>query len=563
MRRRGLLELLIVCGLAACLSMAMTWPLPLQMDRVGRVDTGDGQFSIWNVAWVARALLVDPGHVFDANIFSPHRGTLAYAESNLGAGLLAIPFYWGSGKNPYFAHNAVFLLSLALALVSMYYLVRHLAGSRAGAAVAAILFAFCPYVFAHTAHIQLLLTAGLPLSMLAFHRLVDRPEPARAVMLGIALFATAMTSGYHGIFAALLVAFGSLFYLVARRYWRHWSYYVALLFAAGISMALIWPFFEPYLGLESDGRPFRKMEEAYDYSASLSAYLASGGLGSRWMLPYLGKWSEVLFPGFLAIILGTLGAWAGWRAWRERPASPADAASTLPMAQQRVGETALFYGLVTLAAFWISFGPQAWLYQVLYQLLPVFSFLRAPSRMGLIVVMGLSVLAAIFLARVAKGSRREWAVGLALGLVALLELTQVPLRFREVSPPSPIHRLLATLPRDPVVEFPFFFRRIDFHRHTLYMLNSTVHWQPLVNGYSDFFPRDFLETVDAISSFPTRESFDLLRKRRARYVVFHFDFYDWRSREKVKARIEEWREYLRLLARDGTDELYEIVKWPM
>ena len=40
--------------------------------------------------------------------------------------------------------------------------------------MSAIGFAFCPFVFAHTAHIQLLMTAGLPFTLLAFHRLPGR-----------------------------------------------------------------------------------------------------------------------------------------------------------------------------------------------------------------------------------------------------------------------------------------------------------------------------------------------------------------------------------------------------
>ncbi len=54
---------------------------------------------------------------------------------------------------------------------------RRLTGDGGAAATASILFAFCPYVFAHTAHIQLLMVAGIPLSLLAFHRLVDAPSP--------------------------------------------------------------------------------------------------------------------------------------------------------------------------------------------------------------------------------------------------------------------------------------------------------------------------------------------------------------------------------------------------
>ena len=94
----------------------MTWPLAIRAGSAGRVDSGDGEFSIWNVAWVARTLVVDPLGLYDANIFYPHRGTLAYSEANLGAGFMAVPFYWASGQNPYVAHNAVVLVAFILAL---------------------------------------------------------------------------------------------------------------------------------------------------------------------------------------------------------------------------------------------------------------------------------------------------------------------------------------------------------------------------------------------------------------------------------------------------------------
>jgi hypothetical protein len=110
---RKLRELAVVLVGATALTVAMTWPLTPKLGRVGRVDNGDGQFSIWNVAWVARTLVSDPLHVFDANIFYPHKYTLAYSESNLGAGALAIPVYWAT-HNPFAAINFVVLLSFVL-----------------------------------------------------------------------------------------------------------------------------------------------------------------------------------------------------------------------------------------------------------------------------------------------------------------------------------------------------------------------------------------------------------------------------------------------------------------
>ena len=50
--------LLPVVGFTA-LALALTAPLSLNPAGLARLD-GDGQFSIWNVAWVAHALTTDP-----------------------------------------------------------------------------------------------------------------------------------------------------------------------------------------------------------------------------------------------------------------------------------------------------------------------------------------------------------------------------------------------------------------------------------------------------------------------------------------------------------------------
>ena len=77
------------------------------------------------------------------------------------------------------------------------------------------------------------------------------------------------------------------------------------------------------------------------------------------------------------------------------------------------------------------------------------------------------------------------------------------------------------MPRGPVAEFPFYDRRIDFHIHTRYMLNSTAHWQPLLNGYSDHIPADFRALAPILATFPSEASFDALKDRRVRYITLN------------------------------------------
>src|SRR5688572_19123076 len=97
----------------------MTWPIAAQLGRSGRVDSTDAMYAMWNVAWVARALTSDPLNVFNANIFYPHTGTLAFSESNLLTGALGIPA-WLLTKNVYATYNSVILLGFMLSFLCAY-----------------------------------------------------------------------------------------------------------------------------------------------------------------------------------------------------------------------------------------------------------------------------------------------------------------------------------------------------------------------------------------------------------------------------------------------------------
>ena len=143
-RRRGIAEFVAVVVAHALLSTIFTYPLAARLTTVSYKihAVGDAQYSVWNVAWVAHALLTDPLHVLDANIFYPARGTLIYSEPNLLAGVLGAPVYWWTGGNPYATLNAVVLLSFVLSGTASYYLVRYLVHDRRAAMVAAICFAY-------------------------------------------------------------------------------------------------------------------------------------------------------------------------------------------------------------------------------------------------------------------------------------------------------------------------------------------------------------------------------------------------------------------------------------
>jgi hypothetical protein len=551
LRARGWL---LICAAALASAVVMTWPLARGLDHLGRTqNSGDGRFAVWNVAWVANALTTNPGDLFDANIFHPHRNALAFSEANIGAGVLAVPA-WVATRNPFTSHNTVVLIVFSASVVFTWLLARRLTGDGGAAATAAVLFAFCPYVFAHTPHIQLLMIAGIPLCMLAFHRLVDVPTPVRGVVLGLALAAQALSCAYYGVFVGLTIGYATVFYAWSRRLWTSRSYWLSIAIAAASSIAIVLPLFLPYMKIQEETGFARSLDEARQWSAYVRSYLASGSHAHFWLLGLIREWNHsVLFPGFLSIGLGLAGAVVAFRdedRWTGRVVS-------------RDRETALLYGSIALLTFWASLGPRAGLYTLFYTVIPVFSLLRAPERMGVVVVLCLAVLSAFAVRAIRRRyPQRAGAIAVVACAAAMLELNDVPFGWRVAEAIPAPYRVIAKMQRGPLAEFPFYGRPVDFHIHTRYMLNSTAHWQPLVNGYSDHIPADFRPLAATLATFPSRESFQAMRERRVRYFAIHRSRYGRRAWPEIERRLQPLKPNLRLLADDGDVAIFEIVSWP-
>lgn len=540
MRSRGMIEGAVAVAGFSALTAILTYPLVFQLGSVAyRPDAADGQFSIWNVAWVARALLRDPMGVFNANIFHPERGTLAYSEANLGSGLLAVPVYWATG-NAYAAHSFVVLLSFLFSALATYYLIRYLVADRLAAAVGAIGFAFAPHVFAHLLHIQLLWTAGLPFGLLMYHRLVDRPTVTRGVALGIGVSAQLYLCAYYGVFLVLVVGAFAMWNTCYRRLWRAWPFWRALVVGAVVSVVATLPLIIPVLAFQRSTAFVRPLESSLLFSANWAAYFASSATAHSWLLAYLPRWNEVLFPGFVVLGFGALGLFAGTRS-------------------QALRETTLTYLGLCVLAVWASFGPAAGLYAWLYAAFPPLMLMRAPSRFGVVALLTCVVLSGVGMARFSWRTRWPGLAGAVL-LVAAVTEHVVPLAFVPPPGPHPAYLRLAALPTGPLLEVPVYSHRAQFLR-ARYMLASTIHWMPLVNAYSDYEPPAFQRRLDIYGGFPSDDALRELARDRVRYVLIHLDAFDAQGRPALESGLREFAADLQPLYADSDTRLYELVSY--
>jgi len=147
-----------------------------------------------------------------------------------------------------------------------------------------------------------------------------------------------------------------------------------------------------------------------------------------------------------------------------------------------------------------------------------------------------------------------------LALVAVnAEAFRGPVPYVRAATPSPIYATLAGRPDGVVAEMPFWWRPIDVPRNANYMLDSTSHWKPLLNGYSGFTPASYRQRADILWYFPFRAaSFDELDRDDVRYLVMHLVEYGSQRREALELIEASGR--WRVVQRSGETVLFERVR---
>ena len=131
-----------------------------------------------------------------------------------------------------------------------------------------------------------------------------------------------------------------------------------------------------------------------------------------------------------------------------------------------------------------SLGAFTPIYVWAFHLVPPLQGLRAPSRFGVLVLFALTALAGCGLAAIRRhlSARSRTAVSVGLLIVATVESLHAPIPYAEVDWNPPIYRYLAAVENPgAVLELPIF--QGPSHGNARYLLASTTHWRPLVNGF--------------------------------------------------------------------------------
>jgi len=81
-----------------------------------------------------------------------------------------------------------------------------------------------------------------------------------------------------------------------------------------------------------------------------------------------------------------------------------------------------------------------------------------------------------------------------------------------------MYNLMKNIPGAVLAEMPIPY---DVPPNALYMYFSTWHWTPMVNGYSGFVPKSYIQLQRDILLFPAAEAVDALRRQGVTHVTLN------------------------------------------
>lgn len=521
----------------AALTLVMTAPLTNLAHLTEASYEGDSRLLMWTLAWDARALLTGRS-LLDANIYYPEPQAFRWTEHHIGIGVFALPAYALSGS-PVLAYWVIWLLAFPLNGLAMSALAGRVTGSPIAAFAAGLVYAFSFFRMHHAhGHIQLLWTWMLPLIPLALERWAVRPSLARAIVASVLVLGQALAGGYLAVMAALLsIVTLTALSIVHRPALRH--VLVGTGVAAVALAALVW-FSRPYLSLDGTTVP-----EAAANAADIASYLvppentwagavaARAGFTPRWI------WGEqTLYLGGAAMAMACLGLVAWRRRWE-----------AVSMAVCVTGALALL----------LSFGPRdGWAPFDGFVLLPGMSLFRAPARFALLAILALALLVSFGADYVHRRlGRRAPPALIVVAIVGLSEAYVIgfPAGRPAPSPIPAVYHHLATLAPGAVLSLPAYRGTPDAFRQADYLLYSTAHWHPIVNGAGRQEPPAHDARMAAFATFPAPDALQRLRETGVRYVVLHTG----RASELQEAvRLAESASGVTLVASFGDDFLYEV-----
>jgi hypothetical protein len=337
-RPRRLLEGLLACAVYTAAALVYLRPIARVHGDHLAPNAEDPLFTLYVLKWVMRQARLGFPQLWDANVFFPAKGALAFSDPFLAPALQVL---WV--PNAISAYNLLVLSSFVLAGLAIWWVLAESGCSMPAAVLGGAMFAFSPFRWSHLNHLAMLLGQWIPLAMWSFDRLLAERTPRRAALF-LLFYVLNLTSSCYFAFMLLV----PLLAILASRWSEHARgdsrerhallrprALAVLAPTALIALLATLALFLPYLRLARAMDMAREESVVVHNAAALASYVSPApenvysprpprALWSRARLPLwerpFTRVENSLFPGFAAAVFAFVGLAAFARRHRTTPA---------------------------------------------------------------------------------------------------------------------------------------------------------------------------------------------------------------------------------------------------
>jgi hypothetical protein len=547
--------LLAAAGYAVAV-LLLSWPIaaapgttlidPLALGGAGSIWTkADLDLLVWILAWTSHALLVQPLSLFQANIFHPAPDALASSEHLIGLAPVAAPIFWLSG-NAVLTYNVTVLVVVWACALCTFVLVRAWTGSSAAAFFSGTIFALGPQLVSSWIRLHSSAVYFFPLILLLAAAAARAPRPRTLALLALVSALQALAGVYVAFELLVLVAaFFPALWLEARRNGRS---VLAPAAAIALGVLALLPTAFPYLRIRAAGQ-LPDLAQARELIRLASP---SWALLRALIVPH------VTWPVLALALLGTVrSARVPWN---------------LRLGVLLVGVVGTLFTAGTTVSLVPGTGlPSA--YELAMLFVPGFAGMRAPSRFVVLPLLAIAVLAGIGAVQLVDLAARRSARAARLAGVLLVAASVALIVIRQPRPPWPVAPASLAGPlgvvdrwlRDhgepgPVLELPAMTSIMNTSAMLATgrgMVGSTLHWLPLLNGYSGHPPASDAVLMTLAERLPDPVALDALCALAGpHWLVVHFGQMAADAEQRFTARQDELG--LEPLARFGKTVIYRL-----
>jgi hypothetical protein len=514
---------------------------------------GDVYEYVWKLWWFKQSLLLGQSPWLVPDVYYPFGFPLAFGESTTANTIPALPLTLLLGEIT--TYNVLVFFGRVMAGFTMYLLAKEVTGNFGAGLLAGTIFAFAPFNRVHLVHLPLTTTFWLPLVFLFLERFIRSNRPVYGLAAGIAFSFNALTSWYYAITAGLFLIIWALFrFRPLRRFLSQCQTWLALLLFVGAVLVLVLPAAWPYFAILRSADTTIPIENSNFFSASPTDYLIPSPFQFLW-----GKWVTATLlnrPAPFEFVIGVglvslLFTVYGWVNAPRRIIWPwlavtlvavvlslgltlhlAGRQVAIPAPAAVVAGTNQLYSTISrnysLSSEPFSISREDGIVVPLPALflrwfVPVLGKMRAWTRLGIITLLGVSMLASIGAAAwqqrelTTPGRRRiGWLI---IGALLLFEFWWAPL---PVTAPHtggrPVDNWLASQPgHGAIIEYP-----IASGFDPVQLAYARVHGKPIVHAYTTYFPFVFSRRHPEVTfEFPGPEAIATLSRWQVQYVLIN------------------------------------------